>query len=633
MNTNLPSFVGPQGINNYLNLSFVSLDFETTNLEKGSALNKDNDIVLACWTVNRDGREVKRRHIWGDELMMQPLLDDIASTDFIVAHNAKFELQWLERCGLDLYDTQVWDTMLGEWVIYGNQKIPFNLEATSQRYDLGGKTPLGAKCIKMGMPTQDIPRSWLQPYCYQDVDLATNIFYRQLDICQEKNLMHLMLVRNLTCVALAHIELQGCQLDRERVVGAYQEAIEEMAELEQKLIVMCGSINLGSSKQLGEFLFDKLGFKVPLDHKKKPMLTAKGAYKTDKATISKLKAVNKEQEEFLAAYIRFNQLDALVTKNLEFFKGVVEEYDATFYGVFNQAQTGTHRLSSSGRKLKFAGKKKESGAQLQNLPRQYKVMFTAHEDDYIIGEADGAQLEFRVAAELGNDKVAEEEIVNGADIHSVTSSVMIDAGHPDFIGKTVKQGRQIAKAHTFAPMYGGNGKLPAEQAYAEFFKKKYNGISGTQRSWCEQVVTKGWFTTPYGMRFYWPGTKMSRSGYIENTTAISNYPIQGFATGEIIPIALVCFWHRARHLDITVWNTIHDSLVSRVHKDCVEQYKELSKQCLTTDVYNFLREVYNYHFRVPLGVGVKVAKNWGASKEEHVWSVWPDGKETYELKE
>ncbi|MEG0162038.1 MAG: hypothetical protein RR714_07030, partial [Aurantimicrobium sp.] len=189
MDTNLPSFVGPQGIENYLNLSFVSLDFETTNLEKGSALNKDNDIVLACWTVNRNGQEVKRRHIWGDELTMQPLLDDIASTDFVVAHNAKFELQWLERCGLDLYDVQVWDTMLGEWVLHGNQKVPFNLEATSQRYNLGGKTPLGAMCIKMGMATQDIPVSWLQPYCYQDVDLATNIFYDQLDRCQEKKLM------------------------------------------------------------------------------------------------------------------------------------------------------------------------------------------------------------------------------------------------------------------------------------------------------------------------------------------------------------------------------------------------------------------------------------------------------------
>lgn len=143
----------------------------------------------------------------------------------------------------------------------------------------------------------------------------------------------------------------------------------------------------------------------------------------------------------------------------------------------------------------------------------------------------------------------------------------------------------------------------------------------------------GFLTTPYGMRFYWPGTKMSRSGYIDNTTAISNYPIQGFATAEIIPIALVSFWHRSRNLRVVIWNTIHDSLVSRVHREDVEQYMNLSKHCLTTDVYNFLREVYNYNFSVPLGVGVKVAKNWGESKTEHVWSVYPDGRETYELKD
>lgn len=614
-------------------MNFVSLDFETTNLEKGSALNKDNDIVLACWTVNKGGQEIKRRHVWGDELQMQALLDDIEDAEFLIAHNAKFELQWLERCGLDLYDVLVWDTMLGEWVIHGNKKVPFNLDATSKRYSLDGKVPLGAMCIKMGVPTQDIPKSWLEPYCYQDVDICTNLFYAQLKQMEEMNLLHLMLVRCLTCCALAHIELQGCELDAARVRSEYEKAVAEMAELEVKLSQMAGSINLSSSKQLGSFLFEKLNFAIPKDHKGKPLLTAKGAFKTDKSTIAKLKATTPEQQEFLDSYVRFNQLDALVSKNLAFFNGVVENYDSTFYGVFNQAQTGTHRLSSSGRKLKFPNEKKEKGAQLQNLPRQYKTLFTANDDDYLVGEADGAQLEFRVAAELGDDKIAKQEIVDGADIHSVTSQVMIDAGHPDFKGKNVKEGRQNAKAHTFAPMYGGMGKLPAEQAYAEFFKKKYHGIADTQRNWCMSVLGKGWFTTPYGMRFYWPGTKMSRSGYIENTTAISNYPIQGFATGEIIPIALVCFWHRSRHLDITIWNTIHDSLVSRVHKDCVEQYMQLSKQCLTEDVYKFLSDVYNYQFSVPLGVGVKVAKNWGASKEEHVWSVWPDGRETYEKKD
>lgn len=630
----VPSFVGPAGLDMYRRGHFVSLDFETTNLEKGSALVKENDIVLACWTVNKDGREIKRRHIWGDEYAMQTLLNDIAEADFIVAHNAKFELQWLDRCGLDLHDVLVWDTMLGEWVINGNVKVPFNLEATGQRYGVGGKIPLAALSIKMGVPTEDIPREWLQPYCYQDVDLTTGLFYHQLRILEERNQLHLVLVRNLTCAALAHIELQGCELDKDKVTEEYDAVVKELAQLEAKLIVMAGDINLGSSKQLGVFLFETLNFAIPKDFKGKPMLTAKGAFKTDKATLARLVAKTDKQREFLEVYIRYNQLDALLSKNLQFFKGVVDEYKGVFYGIFNQAQTGTHRLSSSGRKLLFKGEKNPKAVQLQNLPRQYKGMFTTLDDDYLVGEADGAQLEFRVAAEMGGDKVATAEIIAGADIHSVTSQVMIDAHHPDFIGKTVKEGRQGAKAHTFAPMYGGMGKHAAEQEYAKFFKQKYNGISGTQRSWCLDVLAKGWFTTPYGMRFYWPGTTMhSRSGYIENTTAISNYPIQGFATGEIIPIALVHFWHRTKGMNIILFNTIHDSLVSRVHKDLVEEYKQLSKQCLTTDVYNFLDTVYNYKFKVPLGVGVKIAKNWGKADIEYVWSVSPDGSETFQEKD
>lgn len=629
---NLPSFVGPAGIEMYRGLHFVSLDFETTNLEKGSALNKDNDIVLACWTVNRGGQEVKRRHVWGDELSMQALLDDIKDTDFVVAHNAKFELQWLERCGLDLYDVLVWDTMLGEWVLHGNQKVPFNLEATSQRYNMGGKVPLAAMCIKMGMAVQEIPVSWLQPYCYQDVDLATNIFYYQLAKLEEYNMLHLMLVRNLTCVALAHIELQGCELDREKVRSEYEKAVAEMAELEQKLIKMAGSINLGSSKQLGTFLFETLGFKVPKDHKGKPMLTAKGAYKTDKLTITKLKSTTAEQQEFLDSFIRFNQLDALVSKNLSFFNSVVEEYDAKFYGVFNQAQTGTHRLSSSGRKLKFKNEKKEKTAQLQNLPRQYKNLFTAHDEDYLIGESDGAQIEFRVAAELGHDPVATDEIVSGTDIHSFTAQVLIEAEHPDFKGKTVKEARQIAKAHTFAPLFGSMGKIPAEKTYVEFFRNKYAKITETQESWCKQVLQKGWMKNPYGMRFYWPGTSMSRSGYIENSTAIKNYTVQGFATGEIIPIALVHFWHRAKHLRTTVFNTVHDSVVSRVHKDEVKEYEQLCRQSFTHDVYSFLREVYGYEFSVPLGIGVKVGRRWGEGEVEKIWDVFPNGREVYKEK-
>ena len=87
----LPTFVGPAGIDMLLSDSYVSLDFETTNEEKGSPINPVNDLVLACWTVVKDGVRT-RKHIWGDEYEMQELLDDIASVDKVIAHNAKFEL-------------------------------------------------------------------------------------------------------------------------------------------------------------------------------------------------------------------------------------------------------------------------------------------------------------------------------------------------------------------------------------------------------------------------------------------------------------------------------------------------------------------------------------------------------------
>lgn len=176
------------------------------------------------------------------------------------------------------------------------------------------------------------------------------------------------------------------------------------------------------------------------------------------------------------------------------------------------------------------------------------------------------------------------------------------------------------------------GKTPATKAYAKFFRTKYESLYNTQRSWTLEVLSTGKLVTPYGMIFHWPGTKMFSSGYIENTTSIFNYPIQGFATGEIIPIALVYFWHRTKDEKIVIWNTIHDSIASRLHEDCVEIYEAVSKQALTTDVYWYLSTVYKYDFKVPLGVGIKVGKHWGESKEERIWSVWPDGREELKVK-
>lgn len=451
---NLPWFLGPAGIEAYRNPKsyYVALDVETTNLEKGSALNVDNRLLLACWELVYSDGAIVKRHQWGDEYDMKELEEDIKKADFVVAHNAKFELQWLKRCGLELRDILVFDTMLAEWVIAGNRKWDLSLDETSKRYGLGQKLSLAAIAIKSGICPSVIPDEWLLPYCYKDVELCRKLYEAQKGILERDDLFHLALVRNLTCSVLADIEFNGAELDGPAVLAEYEKTLDEFRTVESELESKAGGINLSSPKQLATFLYEKLGFPVPRDHRGNELKTTSGTPKTDVKTLALLKASSPEQEEFLSLYKKRNKLDSLITKNLDFFRLVVQQSGAVFKSVLNQGFTGTHRLSSSGRPILFAGLKTPKGVQAQNLPREYKKLFTAHDPDYVVLECDGAQLEFRVAADMGNDAVATQEIIDQADIHTETANVMISAKHPDFVGLDKKAARQQAKAHTFAPI-------------------------------------------------------------------------------------------------------------------------------------------------------------------------------------
>ena len=138
--------------------------------------------------------------------------------------------------------------------------------------------------------------------------------------------------------------------------------------------------------------------------------------------------------------------------------------------------------------------------------------------------------------------------------------------------------------------------------------------------------------TPYGMKFYWPHAVMSGNGRVNVRTEVFNFPIQGMATAEIIPIALVYFWHRTKHLRIAIFNTVHDSIISRVFREDVVEAQALAERALTRDVYDFMEIIYGYSLNVPLGVGTKIAKHWGDSAEEQVYELWRDGKERRTVK-
>lgn len=633
-NSVLPWFLGVKGRESLeKSQNYLVLDFETTILP-GFATNPDQHIVIACWYVVTPSG-IQKKYKFGDEYEQHALAEDIKKADFVVAHNAKFEAQWLQRSGLNLRDILFYCTQVGEWVIVGNNpdRLSFALEDVAQRRLGESKNELGSSLIrKWGVCPSVTPRSWILKYCASDVDLTYRIFQQQRQDISRLNLWHITLTRMLTVPVLADIELQGLELDAEKVAEEYRKqlGIRESAAL--ALDEVTGGINLNSGPQLATLLYDKLGFQEVRDHKGNLVRTTGGKPSTSEDTLAKLQGETEDQKLFLERYKEYNKANTLLTKTLTFLLKVCEHRGARFFGSLNQCRAGTHRLASGGVDIIFPGEKKITKIQLQNIPREYKKLFTAHDEDYLVREDDGAQLEFRVGAELGQEPVALEEIEAGVDVHAFTREVMRREKHPDYKGLDDKAARQRAKEDTFQPLFGGRGQLPAENAYADYWAKKYPTLTATQEGWCMQVVANKVLITPYGMRYYWPKAKLYPSGRVSDKNQIYNYPIQGFATGEIIPIALVHYWHRVRYLRCYIFNTVHDSIISRVHKDDNEAVAKIAKQALTYDVYNYLEEVYEYRMTVPLGLGSKTSKHWGTAKTEEVWDIWIDGRERYQEK-
>lgn len=580
---------------------FIVYDAETTNLNYGSSVISSNRLLLSSF-IDCNGSVGS---FWGGIgcAELEKLLEKMEGFDgFIVGHNIKYDLRWLARHGLDLSQVIVWDTMIGEHILYGNRSptLPISLGATAKRYGLPGKEPYIDLCISNGVCPSELPRSLLQRRNIYDVHVTRDVFLQQRELLREQGKLGVMLTRCLLTPVLADIETKGLCLDKAKVEEEYFRAIKEQFEIQERL-KQIADINWNSGKQVGELLYGQYGFKELTGRDKEPIRTDTGRQRADVGTIRKLVARTKAQKELQILLDKRSIIEAQLSKTLNSFKACVDNGDL-LYAQFHQAVTQTHRLSSSGT---------EYGVQFQNMPRIFKPCIKARHDGWDICEADGAQLEFRVAAFLGQDQQAIHDIINGTDIHSFTAQTITAAGQPTE--------RQEAKAHTFKPLFGGRSGTDAEKAYYEAFKQKYSGVAQTQELWKAEAIRTKKLRMPSGLEFYFPNIKAPRGkdGYIPEESNIYNYPIQSFATADIIPIAVTYLWHEMKRLEMQsfIVNTVHDSVIIERHPKEQEKLNELILSSFGTSCYNYLKEVYDVEFNVPLGCGIKCGSNWGTGKE------------------
>lgn len=578
---------------------YIVLDCETTNINYGDSNNDDNRLLLTSY-IDSSGN---RNSIWGGLGKLDEFISACESIDgFLVGHNIKFDLRWLARMGLEVEKVVVWDTMIAEHVFYGNRhpSTKISLDATARRYGFPGKEPYIDLCMKGGVCPSELPTSLLERRCEYDVGVTEGVFKKQLQRAIEEDKLNTILTRCLLTPVLADIESKGLALDKDKVKEEYTRAVKEQHEIATKLSKIA-DINWNSPMQVGEIIYGNLGFKELTD-RNGPIRTASGRPKADVSTIRNLKARNKQQRELQQLLDRRSIIEAQLSKTLSKFNDCVDNGDL-LYAQFNQAVTQTHRLSSSGT---------EYGVQFQNMPRIFKPCIKAREEGWNVFEADGAQLEFRVAAFLGQDKQAIYDIVNGTDIHQFTADTITAAGQ--------ETDRQTAKAHTFKPLFGGRSGTQAEKAYYEEFKKKYSGVAETQERWKNRAIRDKKFRMPSGLEFFFPKIKAPRGkdGYIPEESNIFNYPIQSFATADIIPIAIVYTWHEMKHqkLQSFITNTVHDSVIGELLPEEKEKLNEIITDSFLKMVYTYIYRVYKVKLNVPLGVGIKIGDNWGTGKEE-----------------
>jgi DNA polymerase I-like protein with 3'-5' exonuclease and polymerase domains len=321
---------------------------------------------------------------------------------------------------------------------------------------------------------------------------------------------------------------------------------------------------------------------------------SESGFRTDKITLSKLASESEgELREFLDAIVRYNAIDTYLST---FIAGIKDHTDShgMLHPKFMQAVTATGRLSS--RDPNFQNQPR---GQTFPIRQVVKSRFTNGK----ILEIDFSQLEFRTAVFMAQDEQGMEDIKNNIDVHQYTA---------DIIGVS----RQDAKAHTFKPLYGGVTGTENEKKYYRKFLEKYKGI----KAWHDKLQTHAikfksikiptgrQYAFPYAQRMPWGGSSYG--------TQIKNYPVQGFATADIVPLACINIYNLMKEQKVKslLVNTVHDSIVADVYPGEESVMGKIFKQG-TSSVIDSLKKYYDIDFNVPLDTETKIGYNWLDMKE------------------
>lgn len=650
---------------------WICFDFETTNKRYGDARDPDNRIVCGAWKFGQ-GLAGPTRHWYGPGLPPEFLRDLRSAELCVAQHCKFechwLLLHGIDPTDMLWADPMLFEwVLLGN----NPEGQSLALDTLAPKYGQDGKDPFIDALMRGGVCPSEQPKHLLLDRCMRDVDSTAGVAEAQIALLAERGQLHLAAQRCMFAPILAVIERERIGLDRGRVLEQHDKYTKLVAELGTALADVSGPVSFNSPKQAIPLVYDvwprvnvknpagkgriwrdmsaaeraatgivPLGFDELRDYRGKPKRGAmdntwpegRPKLNDDVLTVLARNPPNARAAKWLDLRDKMAKAYFALSKNLDFFKGAVLEHGGSFAADIMQGATATHRTVGRGQPQVFQlWPEEEKSVQSQNMPREFKSLQVAKRPGYKISDADAKQVEFRVAAHCGRDPVATADILNPRfDAHIQTLVVMLYGSrdrYDELLDRYKAGDKQViwqrndndtCKSHTYKPLFGGERGTPEQERYYAWFREHYSGITQTCEGWLKSVVETGEVRAESGMVFRFDvEVRQRRNGealaFNRRTgkpikPTVYNNPVQELATGEIVPISVICLFYRCKGAGIRAHftNTVHDSVSAEVHPLDWEPYKAAVFQSFTSDTLEWLETGYGIKFTVPLGCEVSL---------------------------
>ncbi|MBO3652871.1 DNA polymerase I [Acinetobacter bereziniae] len=517
---------------------------------------------------------------------IKPILEDPNIEK--IGHHLKYDAHIFENHGIHL---QGWffDTMLASYVL--------NSVATRHGMDDVARVYLS----HLTTTFEQVAGKGAKQKTFNQIDIETaghyaaedaHVTYRLYEVLERKlkeipelsGILHN--IEMPVASVLTSMEENGIELDLKFLDQLSVDFANTIQNLENQIIEIAGeSFNVGSPKQVGEVLFEKLGLK---GGKK----TATGQYSTSEAVLEKI--------------------DHPITQLIIEYRGLTKLRSTYTEALVKQANNDTHRVHTSYHQaLTATGRLSSTDPNLQNIPireeigRQIRKAFIAPKGRVLLA-ADYSQIELRLMAHFSQDEALVDAFKNGQDVHRRTASEVLGVA----LENVTSDQRRQAKAVNFGLLYGMSefglirqlGFTREEsQNYIKQYFHRYPGIYEYMQRTRQVALEQGFVETITGRRLYTPDidarNMMVRKGA---ERAAINAPLQGSAA-EIIKMAMIEVDKILPKDQAKLLLQVHDELVFEVDEAVAEQVAEQIKDVMQKVVT----------LSVPLEVEVGQGKNWG----------------------